>query len=94
MLSSGPDVDRRKHGAELRLSQYCPGTAKRGIKKAVIKSAACAASLGFAGERQDDGLACGRRGTGRSAAHPRKAVLAADLTTASLIRLLAVPVRV
>ena len=32
---------------------YCPGTAKRRIKEAVIKSAASAASLGFAGERQD-----------------------------------------
>ena len=30
---------------------YCPGTAKRRIKEAVIKSAASAASLGFAGER-------------------------------------------
>ena len=32
-----------------------PGIAKSRIKEAVIKSAASAASLGFAGERQDDG---------------------------------------
>ena len=70
---------------------YCPGTAKRRIKQAVIKSAASAASLGFAGERQDDGPACGRRATGRSPANPRDAAPAADLITASLIRLLAVP---
>ena len=57
----------------------------------MIKSAASAASLGFAGERQDDGPACGRRGTGRSAANPREAALAADLITASLIRLRVVP---
>ena len=37
---------------------YCPGTATRRTKEAVIKSAASAASLGFAGERQDDGPAC------------------------------------
>ena len=70
---------------------YCPGTAKRRIKEAVIKSAASAVSQGFAGERQDDGPACGRRGTGRSPANPREAALAADLITASLIRLLVVP---
>ena len=70
---------------------YCPSTAKRRIKEAMIKSAASAASLGFAGEHPDDGPACGRRGTGRSPANPREAVLAADLITASLIRLLAVP---
>ena len=57
----------------------------------MIKSAASAASLGFAGERQDDSPACGRRGTGRSPANPREAALAADLITASLIRLLVVP---
>ena len=33
------------------LPLYCPGPAKRRIKEAVIKSAASAASLGFAGER-------------------------------------------
>ena len=70
---------------------YCPGTTVRRIEEAVIKSAASAASLGFAGERQDDGPACGRRGTGRSPANHREAALAADLITASLIRLLAVP---
>ena len=70
---------------------YCPGTTKRRIKEAVIKSAASAASLGFAGERQDDGPACGRRGTGRSPANPREAALAAELITASLIRLSVVP---
>ena len=43
----------------------CPGITKRRIEEAVIKSAASAASLGFAGERQDDGPACKRRGTGR-----------------------------
>ena len=69
---------------------YCPGTAKRRNEEAVIKSAASAASLGFAGERQDDGPACGRRGTGRSPANPKKAALAADLITASSIRLLVV----
>ena len=57
----------------------------------MIKLAASAASLGFAGERQDDGPACGRCGTGRSPANPREAALAADLITASLIRLLVVP---
>ena len=31
---------------------HCPGTTKRRIQEAVIKSAASAASLGFAGERQ------------------------------------------
>ena len=36
----------------------------------MIKSAASAASLGFAGERQEDGPACGQRGTGRSPANP------------------------
>ena len=56
----------------------------------MIKSAASAASLEFAGERQDDGPACGQRGTGRSPASPREAALAADLITASLIRLLVV----
>ena len=71
----------------------CSGTAKRRIKEAVIKSAASAASLGFAGDRQDDGPACGRRGTGRSPANPREAALAAVLIKASLIRLLAVPGR-
>ena len=65
----------------------CPGTTKRRMKEAEIKSAASAASLVFAGERQDGGLACGRRGTGRSPANPREPVLAAALTTASLIRL-------
>ena len=40
-------------------------------------------SVGFAGERPDDGPACGRRGTGRSPANPREAALAADLITAS-----------
>ena len=70
---------------------YCPGTAERRIKEAVIKSAASAASLGFARERQDDGPACGRRGTGRSPANPREAALAAGLITASLIRLLVMP---
>ena len=69
---------------------YCPGTTKRRIEEDVIKSAASAADLGFAGERQDDGPACGRRGTGRSQANPREAALAADLITASLIRLLVV----
>ena len=57
----------------------------------MIELAASAAFLGFAGERQDDGPACGRRGTGRSPANPREAALAADLITASSIRLLAVP---
>ena len=61
---------------------YRPGTTKGQIKGAVIKS-------GFAGERQDDGPACGRRGTGRSPANPREAALAADLITATVIRLLA-----
>ena len=70
---------------------YCPGTTKRRIEEAVIKSAASAASMGFAGERRDDGPACGRRGTWRSPANPREDALAADLITASLIRLLAVP---
>ena len=42
-------------------------------------------------DRQDDGPACRRRGTGRSPANPREAVLAADLITASLSRLLVVP---
>ena len=60
-------------------------------KEAEIKSPASAASLGFAGERQDDAPACGRRGTGRSPANPREAALAADLITVSSIRLLAVP---
>ena len=67
---------------------YCPGATRRRIMEAAMKSAASAASLGFAGERQDDGPACGRRGTGRSPADPRQAALAADLITASLIRLL------
>ena len=67
-----------------------PGTTKRRIKEAVIKSAASAASLGFAGECQDDGPAFGQRGTGHSPANPRKAALATGLITASLIRLLAV----
>ena len=57
----------------------------------MIKSAASAASLGFAGERQDDGPACGRRGMERSPANPRGAAQAADLITASLIDFLAVP---
>ena len=70
---------------------YCPGTTKRRIKEAVIKSAASAASLGFAGERQDDGPVCGRRWGRRSRANPREAALAVDLITAFLIRLLAVP---
>ena len=47
--------------------------------------------LGFAGERQDDGPAYKRRGMGRSPANPRETALAADLITASLIRLLVVP---
>ena len=59
--------------------------------EAVMKSAASAASLGFAGERQDDGTACGRRGTGRSPANPLEPALAAHLITASSIRLLVVP---
>ena len=60
--------------------------------EAVIKAAASVASLGFAGERQDDGSACGRRGTGRSPANPREAALADNLITASSIRrLLVVP---
>ena len=62
---------------------YCPGTAKRRIKEAVIKSAVSAASLGFAGERQDDGSADGGQRTGRYPANAREAALAADLITAS-----------
>ena len=56
----------------------------------MIKSAASTADLGFAGERRDDGPACGRQGTGRSPANPREAALAADLITASSIRILVV----
>ena len=65
--------------------------ASTGFMEAVIKSAASAASLGFAGECQDHSPACGRPGMGRSPANPGEAALAADLITASSIRLLAVP---
>ena len=52
-----------------------------------------ASSVGFAGERQDDGPACGRRGTGRSPANPREAALAADFLNSSFGSAGTVPVR-
>ena len=73
------------------LTYYCPGTAKRRIKEAVIKSAAGTASLGFAGERLVPRRPHAWPSSWRSPANPREAALAADLITASLIRLVAVP---
>ena len=43
---------------------YSPGTSKRRIKEAVIKSAASAASLGFAEERLHDGPSADDGGRG------------------------------
>ena len=73
------------------VGEYCPGIAKRRIKEAVIKSAASAASLGFAGERAVPRRPHAGPSSWRSPANPREAALAADLISASLIRLLAVP---
>ena len=73
------------------LDSDCPGTTKRRIEEAVIKSAASAASLGLAGERPVPRRPHAGPSTWRSPANPREAALAADLITASVIRLLAVP---
>ena len=59
--------------------------------EAVIKSVASAASLGFAGERPVPRRPHAGPSSWRSPANPREAALAANLITASLIRLLVVP---
>ena len=68
---------------------YCSGTAKRRIKEAVIKSAARAASLGFAGERPVTRRSHAGPSSWRSPAN--QAALAAVLITASFTPLLVVP---
>ena len=73
------------------LPTYCPGTTKRRIKEAVIKSAASAATLGLAGECPVPRRPHAGPLSWRSPANPRKAALGADLITASLIPLSAVP---
>ena len=65
--------------------------AKRRIKEPVIKSAASAASLGFAGERPVPRRPHAGPSSWRSPANPRQAALAADFITALLIRFLVVP---
>ena len=69
--------------------EHCPGTAKRRIKEAVIKLAASAASLGFAGGRPVPRRLHAGRSSWRCPVNAKEAALAAGLITASLIRLLA-----